>query len=159
MFINPFSSTILFAILIGVLLKGKIDNIAHVSGVLVIFPLILFFGVRLLWIPLLFLAFAATLDEFGNDVMEKNPQKEKKTFCSWFLHSFFDQRWMLKSALFFLSIIGIIPFAFFIAMIFFDYSYLTVRYLSEIKQGKREGMGQIEVKIKSLLFQKTPSKN
>ena len=159
MFINPFSATILLAILLGVLVKGKIDNLAHLSGLLIIFPLLIFFRVELLIIPLFFLAGAATLDEIGNDVIDKEFIKTKTDFWSRFVVLFFDQRWMLKSALLFLSVIGLIPFVFFIAMVFFDYSYLAVRLASEIKQEKRENIDQINVKNKSILLQKTPSKN
>jgi hypothetical protein len=159
MFISPFSATILLSIIIGVLFKGKIDNFAHLSGVLVIFPLIFFLGVELLFIPLLFLTFAATLDEMGNDMLDKNSKQKRKSTLSRFIEYFFDQRWMLKSALFFLSLVGLIPFAFFIAMIFFDYSYLAVRYASEIKQGRREGFGQFDIKLKSIFPQKILTKN
>lgn len=159
MFISPFSATILLAILLAVFVKGKIDNLAHLAGVLIIFPLLLFFGVELLIIPLLFLAGAATLDEIGNDVVDNESIKSKTNIWARFIVIFFDQRWMLKSALLFLSIIGLIPFGFFIAMVFFDYSYLAVRFVSEIKRGKRENIGQIYVKNKSMLLQKTPSEN
>ena len=159
MFINPFSATILFSILLGVLFKGKIDNIAHLSGVIVIIPLIFFLGIELLIVPLLFLAGAATLDEFGNDVLDRESTKNKETIWFRCILYFFDQRWMLKSALLFLSIIGLIPFYFFVALILFDYAYLSVRFLSEVKRGKREGFDQLDVKIKSILAQKILSKN
>ena len=154
MFINPFSATILFSILLGVILKGKIDNIAHFSGVIIIIPIILILGIELLFIPLLFLAAAALLDELGNDCVGDSFDTVNNNPVSRFFVYFFDHRWLLKIAVLFLSVIGTIPVHFFFAMIFFDYSYLTVRYFSEVKQGKRPGFDRLELKVKTILAQK-----
>ena len=154
MFISPFSATILLSILLGVILKGKIDNIAHFSGVIIIIPIILILGIELLIIPLLFLAAAALLDELGNDCVEDSYDKITRNPLARFFVYFFDHRWLLKIAVLFLSVIGMIPIHFFFAMIFFDYSYLTVRYFSEVKQGKRPGYDRLELKVKSILAQK-----
>lgn len=159
MIINPFSATILLAILIGVMLKGKIDNIAHLSGILIIIPLILLLGIQLLFIPLLFLAAAALLDEIGNDYIEKTMKQSRKNKFEQMIVYFFDQRWVLKSAILFLSLLGFIPFYFFIAMVFFDYSYLAVRYISKGKQGKRMPLDQIPLKVKSLLPEESITNN
>lgn len=159
MFINPFSATILFSILLGVILKGKIDNIAHFSGVIIIIPIILILGIELLFIPLLFLAAAALLDELGNDCVGDSFDTVNNNPVSRFFVYFFDHRWLLKIAVLFLSVIGTIPVHFFFAMIFFDYSYLTVRYFSEVKQGKRPGFDRLELKVKSILAQKKILKN
>jgi hypothetical protein len=159
MFINPFSATILLSILLGVLFKGKIDNIAHLSGIIVIFPIIFLLGIDFLIIPLIFLVLAAVVDEIGNDYIPTLSAESLEKKWSQFMIYFFDQRWLLKTAILFLSLIGLIPFYFFIAMICFDYSYLAVRLVSEIKQGKQTILDQLEVKIKSLLTEKTPSKN
>ena len=35
-----------------------------------------------------------------------------------------------------MAIVGVIPFYFFLAMILFDYAYITVRVCSDIKQDK-----------------------
>ncbi len=154
MFINPFSATILLSILLGVILKGKIDNIAHFSGVIIIIPIILILGIELLFIPLLFLAAAALLDELGNDCVGDSFDAVNNNPVSRFFVYFFDHRWLLKIAVLLLTMIGTIPIHFFFAMIFFDYSYLTVRYFSEVKQGKRPGYDRLELKVKSILAQK-----
>jgi len=159
MFINPFSATILLSILLGVILKGKIDNVAHLSGVIVIIPVILFLGVELLLLPLLFLVAAAVLDELGNDYIDEHPQFFNKNKVTLFIDYFFDQRWLLKTSILFLVFFGLIPYYFFIAMIFFDYAYLTVRYVSDIKQGKKIGFDQIPLKVKSLLPEENLSNN
>ncbi len=159
MFINPFSATILLSILLGVILKGKIDNIAHMSGVAVIIPVILLLGIELLIIPLIFLAAAAVLDELGNDYIDEHPKNFSKNKITTFIDYFFDQRWLLKTSILFLAVLGHIPYYFFIAMIFFDYSYLAVRYISEVKQGKRVGFGQLELKGKYIFSARNPTKN
>jgi hypothetical protein len=159
MFINPFSATILLSILLGVILKGKIDNIAHLSGVIIIIPVIFLLGMELLIVPLVFLAIAAVLDELGNDYIDEHPQVFKNTKVTLFINYFFGQRWLLKTAILFLAVLNLIPYYFFIAMIFFDYAYLTVRYVSEFKQGKRLGFDQIQLKIKTLITKGNPTKN
>ena len=159
MFINPFSATILLSILLGVILKGKIDNIAHLSGVIVIIPVILLLGVELLFIPLIFLAAAAVLDELGNDYIDEHQQLFSKNKLTLFVDYFFDQRWLLKTSILFLAFLGVLPYYFFIAMIFFDYSYLAVRYISDVRQGKKIGIEEISLKVKSLLPEENLSKN
>jgi hypothetical protein len=141
------------------LLKGKIDNIAHLSGVIVIIPVILFLGIELLILPLIFLVAAALLDELGNDYIDEHPQFFNKNKLTLFIDYFFDQRWLLKTSILFLAFFGLIPYYFFIAMIFFDYAYLTVRYVSEIRQGKKIGFDQIPLKVKSIFAEEHISKN
>jgi hypothetical protein len=132
MIINPVAATILLAVIIGVFFKGKIDNYAHFAGLGVILAIIFFAGVKLLVIPLIILGLAALLDEFGNDFVDKRKDKlNTKNIINKFVVSFFDQRWTLKIAILGLSIIGIIPIVFFLAMIVFDYSYVGVRIYSE----------------------------
>ena len=48
MFINQFSATILLAILIGVFLRGKVDNHAHFVGLFIIIGSIILVGINLL---------------------------------------------------------------------------------------------------------------
>lgn len=137
MLINPVAATILLAVIIGVLFKGKIDNIAHLAGLLVIIAIIFIAGVQLMILPLIFLATAALLDEIGNDFVDKRRNKlDTNKFLHRFIVSFFDQRWVLKVALLFLCFIGVIPLIFFLAMVSFDYAYLGVRFYSKTKQNK-----------------------
>jgi len=137
MLINEVAATILFAVLLGVLLKGKIDNRAHLVGLLIIFGVIFLMGVELLFLPLIFLAAAALLDEVGNDVVDYNKKylKSKNKLLHKFLIYFFDQRWLLKIAILAIALIGIIPIFFFLAILLFDYAYLTVHSYSQFKQG------------------------
>jgi hypothetical protein len=131
---SPVSATILLAILMGVIFKGKIDNYAHLSGVIIIFPLLFYVGINIMIIPFLFLSAAAFLDEVGNDYVSTiNNRKIQSHFLIQFVKYFFDQRWLMKSSLLFLSLIGLIPLIFFVAMVFFDYAYLGVRLWSDVK--------------------------
>ena len=70
MIIDQVSATILLAVILGVFIKGKIDNQAHILGLFVILALIMISGIQLLILPLLMLVAAAILDEVGNDVIE-----------------------------------------------------------------------------------------
>ena len=72
MIIDQVSATILLAIVLGVLLKGKIDNLAHIIGLLIILGVVVGFGVQLLVFPLFFLTVAALFDEIGNDFIDKS---------------------------------------------------------------------------------------
>ncbi len=135
MIINPVAATILLSVVIGVLFKGKIDNYAHLAGLIVIFAIIFFAGVQLLIIPLIILGIAALLDEFGNDFIDKKKDKmNTNKLTHKFVVSFFDQRWVLKVTILGLCITGIVPILFFLAMIVFDYSYVSVRLYSQSKQ-------------------------
>ena len=135
MTIDPFSATILLAILIGVFLRGKIDNRAHFIGLLVIIVIIAFMGINLLFIPLIFIAAAAFLDEVGNDVIDYNKGNiDDDLFRHKILVYFFDQRWCTKIAILYAILVGAIPIYFFLAMLLFDGAYLTVRLYSRSKQ-------------------------
>jgi hypothetical protein len=138
MLIDPVAATILLAVIIGVLFKGKIDNIAHIAGLGVILLIIFIADVQLMVLPLVFLAISALLDEVGNDLVDKRKNRlDVSKFFHRFVVSFFDQRWVLKVAILALSIIGIIPLVFFLAMVSFDYAYLGVRVYSKAKQNIR----------------------
>jgi len=136
MIIDPVSATILLAVLFGVLIKGKVNNIAFIIGfVLVMLPVIII-GVKFLIIPLIFLSTSAVLDEIGNDYIDsKKDQFDKEKFSNKFLIYFFGHRWIMKIAIIYLVILGIIPFFFFIAMALFDYAYVIIDNYNSLKQG------------------------
>ena len=132
MMISPVSATILLAIVCGVVLKGKIDNYAHLIGLLVIIGIVILARVELLIIPLIFLSLSALLDEVGNDLVDKNKKHlNEDFFVHKFVISFFDQRWFMKVAILCIALIGIIPLYFFFAMLFFDGAYLMMRWYSK----------------------------
>ena len=139
MLIDQFSATILLAILIGVFIRGKIDNYAHITGFIVILIILVFTGINLLFLPLVFIAVGVFLDELGNDILDKNIEYFND---SKFLHNitlnFFDQRWLTKITVLYVVLIGLFPLYFFLAILLFDGAYLTVRlYTRSRKQMKK----------------------
>jgi hypothetical protein len=137
MIIDPASATILLAIISGVLLKFKIDNIAFILGFIITIAISYFIGVQFLLIPLILLTAAALLDEVGNDYIDKvKNQLNMKNPLHMFAKYFFGHRWIMKTAILFLVFVNVVPMIFFVAMIMFDYSYLTVNAYSAIKSEK-----------------------
>lgn len=131
MIIDQVSATILLAVILGVFIKGKIDNQAHILGLVVILAFIIISGIQLLVLPLLMLVAAALLDEVGNDVIEYNRKNhDEKRFSHKAFISFFDQRWLTKLAILFVVIMGLFPWYFFVAMLLFDGAYLVMRMYS-----------------------------
>ncbi len=145
MIIDAASATILLAILLGVLLKGKIDNYAHLAGLAIILGIVVLAGIQLLFLPLIILTLGALFDEVGNDMIEKKRFLESKNRLQQFIGHFFDQRWLTKVVILALAVIGLIPFFFFAAMFFFDSAYLGVRWYSQVRQ-QRSTIGQVEKK-------------
>ena len=142
MAINQISATILLAVLLGVLLKGKIDNYAHLIGLIsiVIFDvLIIIFidGAGIMLLPLIFLTSASVLDEVGNDVMEYNSKYiDTNTFRYQFTLYFFGRRYLMKVAILFISLLGIIPLYFLLAFLLFDETYIMVGIYSKTRINK-----------------------
>jgi len=134
MIIDAVAATILLAILLGVLLKGKIDNIAHMIGLVVIIGIIVVAGVQLLFIPLIILAAAALLDEVGNDLVDKSRFLVGGKWWQKIIIGFFDQRWVAKVAILGLVAASVLPWFFFVSMLLFDGAYLGVRWVSQLRQ-------------------------
>lgn len=136
MLIDPVSATILFAILCGVLIKGKIDNYAFFGGLVLVIAMVFLAGVQFLFLPLLILAAAAILDEVGNDYIDKKREDlDENKVLNKFAIYFFGHRWIMKAMILFLVFLAIVPAYFFIAMIFFDYAYISVGLYTQAKKG------------------------
>lgn len=131
MMINSVSATILLAIILGVFIKGKIDNRAHILGLVVIGLILILFGVQLLILPLVMLIAAAVLDEVGSDAIDYNCKSfDRNKFSHKVFIAFFDQRWLTKLAVLYIILIGVFPWYFFVAMLLFDGAYLVMRMYS-----------------------------
>ena len=136
MMINPISATILLAIVAGVFIKGKIDNLAFISAFIMVLILALSLGVELMILPLILLSAAAILDEIGNDFIDsKKATLDKDRFINKFALYYFGHRWVLKTAILFLVFLNVVPLYFFGAILLFDYSYVAVDVFSKIKRG------------------------
>lgn len=131
MIADPASASILLAVMAGVLIKGKIDNYAFIIGFVTVLALVIIVGIQFLIIPLILLSAAAMLDEVGNDFVDKKRKKfNENKITHKFIIMFFGHRWIMKTAILYLAITGIIPLYLFFAMVFFDYSYLGVTWYS-----------------------------
>ncbi len=136
---DPYSATILLSIVLGVLLKGKIDNIAHILGFVVIMALVFVLQIHILWLPLIFLVASAILDEVGNDVIDYNTNgKIFSSFWPKYLGYFFGRRYFLKVALLFLVLLNEFPIVMLIALIFFDEAYLLITIWSEARSNQQK---------------------
>jgi len=140
MFIDAASATILLAILLGVLLKGKIDNYAHFMGMTVVIAGVIVLGIQLLIIPLIVLTLAALFDEVGNDFIDKRHYIHGNNVLKKFVGYFFDQRWLTKVIILSLALANVIPIYFFLAMLLFDGAYILMRGYSQFKLRKLEAM-------------------
>ena len=137
MMVSQVFSTILLAVVLCVLFKGKIDNKAHLIGLLSIFFLTYIFQIKPIIPTLIFLTAAAVLDEVGHDIITYNKNILKtKLFSHQFIKYFFGRRYMVKIALIYLIILGFISAEYFIAFLAFDEAYLMIGLLSEVKQKK-----------------------
>ncbi|MBS3749457.1 MAG: hypothetical protein KGY67_07150 [Candidatus Thermoplasmatota archaeon] len=140
MILHPMAATILLAIILGVLIKGKIDNVAHAIGLIsiIIFYVILWYvfdGVIIYFMPLFFLAAAGVLDEIGNDVISYNSEfSHNHSFGFQFFKYFFGRRHFMKVALIYLFIVAGFPLYFFVAFLFFDEAYMMVALYSQSKK-------------------------
>jgi hypothetical protein len=118
---DPISATILFAIILAVLITGKIDNpIFKVCTILLIFILLLTQFQNLLWIPLIFLTLMGVIDEKGNDYVDNHATHKLVEF-------FFSYRVGMKIAVLSLCIVTIIPWLYLFAFLAHDVSYELVR--------------------------------
>ena len=143
MLINPISTTILLAILLGVLIKNKIDNYAHLLGsaiIVTIFIITIYLkNIELIILPLIFLISAAIIDEVGNDIIDYNKKNLKKNrFRHQFSLYFFGRRYVMKIAILYLILFGIVELYFLLAMILFDEAYIITDLYSRSKQQKDE---------------------
>jgi len=130
--INQFAGTLLLAILLSVLLTGKIDNLGHQLGLAIIIALLILAGLNVVWVPLIFLVIGGIIDETGNDLMDE--KAESFTFngaIKNFLIYFFKYRFMMKIIVVILTVVGMIPLYLFGAFILFEVWYIFVTFLSE----------------------------
>lgn len=132
MIIDQVSATILLAVLLGVFIKGKIDNQAHIIGLIVIILFVILLGLDLMILPLILLVAATMLDEVGNDIIDYNKENlNENKFLHRVFTAFFDQRWLTKLVILYVVFVGLFPWYFFVAMLLFDGAYIVVRIYSK----------------------------
>lgn len=132
MLLSEVSTTILLAVILSVLFKGKIDNPAHLIGLasIILFSIITILyldGVNVVILPLIFLTSAGLLDEVGNDVIGYiHKYQGDNRFRYRFILYFFGRRYLMKAALLYLVLFGIFPLYSLLAFILFDEAYIIV---------------------------------
>ena len=127
MTLSPVSATLLGAIVIGVFLKGKIDNIAFQIGAVSIIAILFWSGLlNFLWIPLIIITLAGVIDEIGNDYFDKKDKASVNRLAFYF----FEYRFVMKLAVLYFALIGSFAFYYFLAFLAFDIAYALVGHYS-----------------------------
>ena len=124
MIVDEPSGALLSSIILGVLLRGKIDNIAHSIGLFIIVFVALLVGLRVNFLLLLFLTTCAYIDEVGNDIVDR--LRNNKSFRYVLLRYFFGKRWLLKVGVLYLALVQVFPLYPLVALILFDEAYLLM---------------------------------
>ena len=131
MSLHAASATILLAIVLAVLLKGKIDNIAHQAGLVGIIGVVLVSGYfEFIWLGLIVITIAGILDEVGNDYVDRKDLYGKGDIISKIIHYFFEYRFTMKLAVFAFAFAGFYDWVYFLAFIGFDIAYVALTWYS-----------------------------
>jgi len=134
---------ILTAINVGVIVKGKIDNVAFIIAVLCIYVVYFFIGsVDFLlnpafYIPLIIISIAGVLDEVANDYSDKVNLYAKGGIYKFF-HVFFEYRFIMKITVLLFALAGSFAFTFFLAFLAWDIGYaMVMRYSRDIAHKRK----------------------
>ncbi len=115
--LDAVSATILFSILAGVLLSGKIDNaIFKISTFSIILAALLSGKIGILFPPFVALTVAGIIDEIGNNYVDGNRSHRALEF-------FFLHRFSMKICVFAICAVSLFPWVYLLAFLAFDASY------------------------------------
>ncbi len=148
--LDPSSATIFLAMVIGLALARKIDNIAFYVGTAILLLLPVIFNImpftingesilQIRWLPFGILIVSCVLDELGNDWADKRikkrlirhtTEKNDDKFTYNLGEKFFLNRFMMKVGIFILAFFGIFEWLYFFAFVAFDICYTLVDYYS-----------------------------
>ena len=124
---DPFSATVLFAILIAVLLSGKVDNrIFKLSAFALITVVVLKQYAHFSWVPLAVLTLMGITDEKGNDYVDAHDTGGIREF-------FFAHRCGMKVSALGLCIASFLPWLYLAAFVAFDSAYEFVKLLDYLR--------------------------
>jgi len=115
------AATILFSILAGVLLTGKIDNTVFKLSALALLGALVFIN-KLLIAPLILLTLTGIIDELGNDYADTHEMSKASRF-------FFLHRFSMKLGVATLCYLGIFQLIYLAAFLVFDTAYDTIALL------------------------------
>lgn len=142
MALNDSSATIFLAIVLGLALTKKIDNIAFQVGLFFLITIPVFFGeyVKVQWLPFTLLFMACIGDEYTNDWSDLKIKKRlydealgmanKTTAKQKTLEILFQHRVLMKLMVILLAIIGIFQPIYLAAFFAFDITYKLVEIYS-----------------------------
>ncbi len=121
---DPVSATILFAVLLGVLLAGKIDNLVfRTSSASIILVLVCSGRFEPLSWTFAALVLAGVLDEKGNDLVVSH-------HVSRFMEFFLRHRFSMKVGVLAVCAASLMPWVYLLAFLSFDLAYDTVGFIS-----------------------------
>lgn len=139
---DPISATIFLAVVLGVAVSKKIDNIAFQIAILtlIIVPILFHEIVRIEWFPFGFLVLAAIIDEYGNDWSDRywmnrhlHKALNKKTDDSILKRlgeTLFSHRPVMKITILLLALANYFNLIYFIAFLAFDWTYKIIETIS-----------------------------
>jgi len=142
MAINDSSATIFFAIILGVALTKKIDNIAFQMSLffLMLVPIFLSEYVKVEWLPFVLLFMAGVADEYTSDWADSKIKqriydttrdiKRKITLKQQILEMLFEHRIIMKLVILLLIVFRVFHPIYLIAFLAFDLSYTAVELYS-----------------------------
>ncbi|MBU1197986.1 hypothetical protein KJ765_05775 [Candidatus Micrarchaeota archaeon] len=137
---DPPSATIFIAIVLGVAITKKIDNIAFYLGVLLVLAAPLFFRlsqtgtIALDMFSIFFLTVAALIDEWGNDEVDRWNR------VNGVVKKFFYYRFTMKIMMAALVLTGTFEMIYLIAFLAFDGAYGFVDWYSQRMIRNRKGL-------------------
>ena len=125
--LDSFSATVLFAILIAVMLSGKVDNrVFKLSAIALIAVVVLTQYDRFSWLPLVVLTVMGVTDEKGNDYVDAHETGAIREF-------FFAHRCGMKVGVLSLCIVSFLPWLYLAAFLVFDTAYELVGLLDYLR--------------------------
>ncbi len=138
MSLDSIAALLLTAIIIGVLIKGKIDNIAFIIAVISVYFAYFFIGDwnfildPILLILLIIISIAGVIDEIGNDFIDKK-NIYKRGLLGKIIHWSFEYRFVMKLMVLIFALLDFYSILFFIAFFFWDLGYeLVMHYTKHI---------------------------
>jgi len=127
------AATLLAAVLLGVLLSGKIDNAVFALSSLVILLGMFMLAREIMLLPLAVLTAMAVLDERGNDLADAGR-------LPFFLIPVFAYRMVMKLGVLVLGILEMLPMVYFLVFLGFDLAYEAVGRAGVHLSSQRRGL-------------------
>jgi len=116
---DPHAATLLAAVLLGVLLTGKIDNSVFLLSSVAVLAGMLALARDVMPLPLAILTLMAVLDEKGNDLADAGR-------LPMLLTPVFTYRMMMKLGVLALGMLELLPLVYFLVFLGFDIAYEAV---------------------------------